>query len=57
MALALYLTRSGQHSDSSRSAVAKKLGYDLDRTADDIRPDYRFNEPCQETVPRPWSAR
>ncbi len=26
-------------------------GYDLDRTCDDIRPAYKFNESCQETVP------
>lgn len=27
------------------------FGYDLDRTLDEIRPTYRFNESCQETVP------
>jgi ADP-ribosylglycohydrolase len=27
------------------------FGYDLDRTLDEIRPTYCFNESCQETVP------
>jgi ADP-ribosylglycohydrolase len=27
------------------------FGYDLDRTVDEIRPTYQFNETCQETVP------
>ena len=27
------------------------IGYDLDRTLDDIRPAYRFDETCQGTVP------
>ena len=34
-----------------RNEVPIKFGYDLSRTLDDIRPVYRFNESCQETVP------
>ena len=26
-------------------------GYDFNRTIDEIRPSYRFNESCQKTVP------
>ncbi len=31
--------------------VEKTYGYDLDRTLDEIRPTYRFDETCQKTVP------
>ena len=31
-------------------------GYDLSRTLDEIRPGYRFNETCQETVPQAMIA-
>ena len=35
-----------------RDSVFRGLfGHDLNRTLDEIRPDYRFNESCQETVP------
>lgn len=32
--------------------VEREFGYDLSRTPDEIRPGYRFNESCQETVPQ-----
>ena len=32
--------------------IEKVYGYDLSRTLDEIRPTYRFNETCQETVPQ-----
>ena len=31
--------------------IERQYGYDLSRTVDEIRPMYRFNETCQETVP------
>jgi len=31
--------------------IEREHGYDLSRTLDEIRPGYRFNESCQETVP------
>ena len=51
-ALAIYLARAGLDADSIRAAVTKQFGYHLDRTPDDIRPSYRFNESSQETVPQ-----
>jgi ADP-ribosylglycohydrolase len=36
--------------------VESKYGYDLSRTLDEIRPNYRFNERCQETVPEAITA-
>lgn len=34
-----------------KELIESNLGYNLSRTLDDIRPAYRFNESCQETVP------
>ncbi len=30
----------------------EEYGYNLSRTLDEIRPTYRFNETCQDTVPQ-----
>ena len=35
-----------------KAHIEREHGYDLSRTLDDIRPGYRFNESCQETVPQ-----
>ena len=35
-----------------REHIEQEYNYDLNRTLDTIRPDYRFNEICQETVPQ-----
>ncbi len=32
--------------------IEREYGYDLGRTLDEIRPAYRFNESCQDTVPQ-----
>lgn len=35
-----------------REHIETEYGYDLSHTLDEIRPGYRFNETCQETVPQ-----
>ena len=35
-----------------RERIERRYGYDLSKTLDEIRPTYRFNETCQETVPQ-----
>lgn len=35
-----------------RDEVPQLFGYDLSKTLDEIRPNYRFNESCQDTVPQ-----
>lgn len=61
-ALAIYYARHGKaHGDieTYKAYIRRNLGkgglfgieYDLSRTLDEIRPGYRFNESCQETVP------
>ena len=34
-----------------KARIESGTGYDLSRTLDEIRPTYKFNESCQETVP------
>ncbi len=36
--------------------MEREFGYDLSRTLDEIRPRYRFNESCKETVPQAITA-
>jgi len=58
-AAAIYLARVGEQQEKTREEtdasikdyIQSKYGYDLSRTLDEIRPGYRFNETCQETVP------
>lgn len=51
-ALAIFLARQQLAPAEIRSTITALFGYDLDRTVDDIRPTYRFNETCQQTVPQ-----
>ena len=52
---AIFLARAG-HSKVEIKAYAESLGYDLSRTCDVIRPNYRHVESCQETVPEAITA-
>ncbi len=48
---AIWMARHRSSKSDIRSWVEKTSGYDLSRTCDQIRPGYRFNESCQQTVP------
>ncbi|TYQ28481.1 ADP-ribosylglycohydrolase family protein [Pseudanabaena sp. UWO310] len=50
-AVAILMARKGQSKEKIKAAIAKSFGYDLDRTVDEIRPVYVFNESCEGTVP------
>ncbi len=50
-AAAIFLARTGSSKSTIRTYITDTFGYDLQRTADQIRPVYQFNESCQETVP------
>ena len=50
-AVAILMARKGQSKEKIKAVLSKSFGYDLDRTVDEIRPVYIFNESCQETVP------
>lgn len=50
-AAAGYLARTGSSQAFIRGYISDTFGYDMTRTVDEIRPTYRFNETCQQTVP------
>ena len=50
-ALCIYLARTGRRREEIKQQVQARYGYDLERTLDEIRPSYTFNETCQQTVP------
>ena len=50
-AAAIFLGRQGESKARIREFIQEKFGYDLNRSIDDIRPNYSFNESCQGTVP------
>jgi len=56
IAEAIFLSRSNKicYKDKQhlRNRLMDDFGYDLNRTCDEIRPTYQFNESCQETVPQ-----
>ena len=51
-AAAIFLARTGHSKAEIKEYVEREFGYDLSRTLDEIRPGYRFNESCQDTVPQ-----
>ena len=55
-ALAVFLARKGENKDSIKTAIEMRFAYDLKRTLDDIRPEYRFDVSCQGSVPESITA-
>ena len=50
-AAAIFLARTGTTKADIKQYTGATFRYDLSRSVDEIRPTYRFNESCQETVP------
>jgi ADP-ribosylglycohydrolase len=50
-ALAILLARLGYSKPEIKLEIETRFGYDLDRTIDAIRPNFKFDETCQGTVP------
>ena len=50
-AAAIFLARNGKSKEEIMLYIAEKYDYNLLRTLDEIRPSYKFNESCMETVP------
>jgi ADP-ribosylglycohydrolase len=53
---AIWMARHGSSRADLRGWVERSTAYDLSRTCDEIRPDYKFNETCQRTVPEAFIA-
>lgn len=51
VAVAIFLARTTKDKNLIREYITNEFRYDLTRTCNNIRPVYRFNESCQETVP------
>jgi ADP-ribosylglycohydrolase len=49
--LAINLALNGKSASEIRNAVHVIYGYDMTRSVDEIRPNYKFNETCMQTVP------
>jgi ADP-ribosylglycohydrolase len=51
VALSIYLSRCGAKKIEIRKEISARFGYDLKRTADEIRSAYEFDVSCQGSVP------
>ena len=56
VAAGIFLARNKKTKKDIKDFIEKTFGYDLNRTCDEIRPAYRFNESCQGTVPEAFIA-
>ena len=52
----IWMARNGYFKTHIKEFIEKEFGYDLSRTCDQIRPNYRHVESCQETVPEAITA-
>lgn len=52
IASAIYMARKGFEKEDIKQFIEHTFWYDLDFKLDDIRPMYRFDETCQNTVPQ-----
>ncbi|NPA42559.1 MAG: hypothetical protein GXO27_00825 [Chlorobi bacterium] len=50
-AAAVWLAKHGASKDEIRRQITDRFRYNLDFTIDELRPQYRFHETCQRTVP------
>jgi ADP-ribosylglycohydrolase len=53
---AIFLARTGSDKGYIQNYIQETFEYDLSRTCDDIRPDYKFDVTCQGTVPEAVKA-
>jgi len=53
---AIFLARSGNSKEDIRDWIRRDCGYRLDRTLDEIRPGYGFDETCPGSVPEAITA-
>ena len=50
-ASAIFMARNGSSKEEIKKYIENEFHYDLNRTLNEIRPDYHMDETCQKTVP------
>jgi ADP-ribosylglycohydrolase len=50
-ASAIFLARNNKSKEEIKNYIAQTFGYDLERTIEEIRPDYQFDVSCQGSIP------
>ncbi len=50
IASAMYMARTGCNKQEIKEYITREFGYDLDRTLDEIRPNYHMDATCQGSV-------
>lgn len=56
VAAAIYLARTGSSRQEIKDFVESRFHYRLDRTLEEIKPGYSFDETCQRTVPEAFTC-
>nr|VFK65033.1 MAG: ADP-ribosylglycohydrolase [Candidatus Kentron sp. TUN] len=56
IAASIFLARNGASKAEIESFVVQWFDYDLSQSLSEIRPNYRFDESCQGTVPQALTA-
>ena len=56
IALAIFRARTGKNKAFIQNEITTRFDYDLTSSLDQIRPDYFFDETCQNTVPQAITA-
>lgn len=51
IAASVFMARNSKTKDEIKEFVSSTFGYDLERTVDSIRPNYKFEVSCQKSVP------
>lgn len=51
VAAAVYMARNGSSKEEIKNYITGNFNYDLNRSIEDIRPGYHFDETCQGSVP------
>lgn len=51
IAACVFMARTGETKEKIKEFVTTTFNYDLNRTLDQIRPDYKFHVSCQKSVP------
>lgn len=53
---AVFLARTGHSKDEIRAYITGKYGYDLSRSIDEIRPEYKYCSSCPGSLPEAFTA-